>query len=499
MQEYYIGADMGTTNLKVCIYDENAVELASASRRCDTQYTDIGGALQSPEQWWSNFVSALTELRQHTAGMQCRSICISSHVPALIALAEDGSVLYPAMIWQDYSGVREAAELEANYTSLLRRNNPSKVQPYHFIAKLLWFMRHEPELYQKTWKFVQPKDYLNFKLTGKAFLDEAQCGVNHFYNLFEHRFDPELAAAVDPALLEKLPEVVLPEDCIGTISPEVAAQLQLPPTVQVFAGGVDSCAAALGANMFQRGALSFSLGTGANVMLLCRLQDIRQFNPHANLVRHAYGDLYLPMSTMTNAGNVLDWYLNQMAPQYQQAAAKAHCSPYDLVFQDAQKSDPGCRGLLFLPYLVGETAPIPSPNAKGVFFGLSAASNFCDMARAILESMCYALRHTTEAFLETISADVTDCVNVCGGQTRQPFWMQMLADVLQRPVQVYRDITPAPRGNAMVGILQLHQGLTPASFCGPYDMYLPDPGRKDVYEQQFSRYKQLSAAINHLF
>jgi sugar (pentulose or hexulose) kinase len=496
---YYIGADMGTTNIKVCAYNSAAEELASAARRCDTTYPEPDSAEQRPSQWWENFVSAVQEISQAVGNRVCRTICISSHVPAIVPVGQEGTALCPAMIWQDFRASREAEALRQDLGPRLAQNNPAEPLPYHFISKLAWFMEHRPDIYEKTWKFLQPKDYLTLHLTGRAVWDESQCGFNHLFKVLERQLDPELAETLRPGLSEKLPEVVPSSACIGTVLPQIADLLGISRETLVFAGGTDTAAAVLGSNIFHPGEVAISLGTGANILMTCRPETMTKFSNQVSFVRHVAGDAYLSICTTTNAGNVLDWYMDNLAQHYVTREQAGEGSRYTLVAADAAQSPPGCSGVLFLPYLGGETVPIFDINARGSFFGLSAATNACDLARAVLESMCYSVRHALEFLMENCGIHTLNSVNVSGGQTKMPLWMQILADVLQLRVEIYTEITPAPRGNAIIGIVHTNPGTAYDSFKGPCQVYEPDPAKREIYDRRFAQYKALYQNLKGLF
>lgn len=498
MENYFLGVDIGSSNIKAGAFDISGNELVIVSKPYDTKFLKNDYVQQDPMDWWYCFEDAVKEITGILNGQTCIAISISSHAPALVAVNEKAEVLFPALIWMDNRSYLQCEFLRKNHEKELKNNNPSRLLPYHFLPKLLWFKETHEDLYQKTWKFLQPKDFINYKLTKTAGTDVSMCGVNHLYRLNEARYDKNLAEnlAID---LEKLPEVYESETIIGTVLPSISQNLGLNGETKVLCGGVDTAMAALGAGVYRPGDMILSLGTGANVVRCMEKQKCLMIDERLLSIPHVTDQSYLEISIITNAGNVLNWYKECFFQEEEKKAKETGKTIFEFISKEVTQSIPGCKGVVMLPYISGELAPIFNKNARGVFFGISTGTTKQDMTRAVYEGVCYSIRQNVEWLLKKEIKNNLKEIIVTGGQTKSEQWMQILADILQVQIKIYKITQTALLGNAIACIVKTQKGRGYEELMHDFTVYYPNKENKHIYDRNYAVYCQLYKNLREQF
>lgn len=360
----------------------------------------------------------------HTAGVQpaeVHAVCTCGHSPTLILLDEAGRPVRPAMIWQDTRAAAEAQALaEAagpRWSEVLGTHFP--VSPTLAPARLLWLQHHEPAALQRARTALEPKDYLHYRLTGARVSDRWSAkGLVHMatgrpIHFWQERFGlPDTLA----------PPIAEPHAQIGAVTAEAAAQTGLITGTPVACGWTDGLAGMLGTGAFVEERSGYLIsGTSevaGTVIAGAPRGDLRLLEvpaPHGRLA------IFGPTQC---SGAALVWFTEQfLGGDTGRALALAASSP------------PGAGGLLFLPYLEGERAPLWDVLARGVFFGISMHHGPGDFVRAILEGVAAAVRHVFETVEEAAGVPVEQ-VRLAGGGARVALWSQIKADMLGRPLQL---------------------------------------------------------------
>jgi xylulokinase len=348
-----------------------------------------------------------------------------------------GTPLYPTILWADG---RAVAELEA-----LHKLSPAQRQrlanpPVVGMAapSLLWLKRHQPKLYQAARWALQPKDWLRLRLTKEAASEPSDASGTLLYDLQADSWAWDVIEALElhPGLL---PPLIPSSQIAGTLHQEAARHLGLLEGIPVAAGAADTAAALLGSGL-QVGEAQLTVGTGAQITVLLAEPKVDP-TLRTHLYRAALPGQWYAMAAMQNAGLALEWVRALLGLSWEQA------------YQEAQTAPAGCEGLVFLPYLTGERTPHLDPLARGVWAGLGRHHQRSHLMRAALEGVAFSLREGLEALGEVIPPHAP--LRMAGGGTAHPFWQQMLADVLERPLIVNPVRSASARGAAMLGALAL--------------------------------------------
>ncbi len=473
-----LAVDIGTTHLKAGLLDLEGRLRRVAARELPVIQDASGRAEHDPEALWDRLVEAAREATQEEAGAVCWLV-LSAYQLSLMPADGAGRPLMGLMTLLDtrpretFPGLLARMDAEAIYQ---RTGCPPLFQ--YPLAKLEWLRVRRPEIFRRARWFLGAKDYLLLRLVGKPLTEPSLATATQMMDVRALRWDPELLALVG-LTEDRLPEVVPPEARLGPLRPEAAAALGLRPGVEAIAGVYDGGAVGIGLGAAAPGVGAVNLGTTAMIRLIAD-RPLLDASPRMRLqTYYLAGGRWFPGGAINNAGGVLRWLrdaLLGMGYAEQDALAEAVGRP---------------TGLLFLPFLTGERYPGISHLASGVVFGLRAHHGRGHLIRAAMEGVAFALRLILEAMRENGLSPRR--LRVGGGGARSALWMQILASVLQTPVEVPECPEPALAGSAALARVAIGAApdLSAAIGEAPARVYEPVADWVPVYARQFEGFQAL--------
>ena len=480
MTDIVVGLDLGTGGVRAIAIDLQGQIIAQATRSYPLLTPQPGWTEQNSSDWVEASLDALFDVTQQLDGYRAIALGLSGQMHGMVPLDAQGKAIRPAILWNDQRTGKAVVEIEAaipRHELIQRTGNPA-ITGFQ-LSKLLWLRTEEPQAYTRLWRILLPKDYLGYVLTGEPFTEPSDASGVGCLNLANRQWDTDILHALDinPALL---PPVIESTAITGRLKSEIAARVGLPVGLPVVAGGGDNAAAAIGLGIsssnLNRGSLS--IGTSGVIFAPCN-RPIPDPEGRVHLFCHVDGGYHILGVTLA-AGGSLRWYRDTFAP---------HISYTDLMDM-AERSQPGARGVLFLPHLAGERSPHLDPDTRGAFVNLSLAHTQADITRAVLEGVAFSLRSA----LEVISAIAPiEQLLATGGGARSHIWLQILADVLQTKLIAPKAEEGAAYGAAilaMVGI-GVYPNLETALKILPQDSNVVQPQANLLYEVGFQRYKLL--------
>jgi xylulokinase len=420
------GLDVGTSSVKGLLVDAaDGTVVARAEAEHPLSTPRAGWAEQDPEDWWAGAQAVLGALGD--AG-PIAGIGLTGQMHGLVALDAAGRVLRPAMLWNDGRTGAECAEIERRIgLDALIAQTGNRALPGFTAPKLLWLARHEPGVYRRIDRIMLPKDYVRLRLCGAHATDVADASGTLLFDVARRRWsDPVLDALdVDPAWLPPALESPAPSGATADGTP-------------VAAGAGDQAAGALGVGVDRPGPASVVLGTSGVVFAA---SDAFAADPAARVHAfcHAVPGAWHSMGVMLSAAGSLRWLRDAVAPGAGFAALVA----------EAERWEPGVEGLTFLPYLAGERTPHADPGARGAFTGLSLRHDRGALVRAVLEGVAFGLRDGLDLVSGLSTAPALG--RVSGGGARSRLWLQILASVLELPLQRTAVDEGASFGAALLG------------------------------------------------
>lgn len=433
MKKYLLAYDIGTTGNKASLFDVQGQLLANSYDEYGTDYGDGNRAEQDPGDWWTAVCDSTKKLLAET-GVDPKGIAavsFSGHMMACLPVDESGTPLRSCIIWSDNRSVDQAQHLvdevgaEEGY-----RITGHQLLPCYSAAKIMWVRDNQPEIFEKTHKFIHVKDYIALRLTGVFATDYSDaCGMN-LYDLEKHCWSEELLKA-SGIPVEKLPDVHASSDVIGEVTPQAAAETGLAPGTPVVIGGGDGPCAGVGSGVIAEGLAYNYFGSAAWIGIA---SDSPVYDPQMRTFNfiHLDENLYMPVGASNNGGYSYQCFRDAVWESEMKTAEQQSQNVFDSMETRARESEPGANKLVYLPFIRGERCPYTNPNARGAFVGLTPNHTKGDMTRAVLEGVAFNQRIILEA-LQQQGAAVKE-MWVIGGGAKSELWRQIMADIYGTPI-----------------------------------------------------------------
>lgn len=412
MNDLILAIDLGTTGVKTGLFDARGRAVKADLEEYPVQYPQPGWVEQRPEDWWRAVcvsVSRLTEDAQpgHVAG-----ISFSGQMMGCVALDRQANPLHPALIWADTRAGAQAQQLidRVGFKRAYRLTGHRPSSSYS-AAKIMWLREHAAEVFKRAFKFVQAKDFLAARMTGVFATDFSDASGTNLLDLEKLEWSAEMVAAAG-LRRDQLPDLLKSSEVLGCLLPVPASQLGLLEGTPVVIGGGDGCCAAAGAGVVREGSAYNYIGSSSWIALASRHPvydpEMRTFT-----WAHLVPGMYSPCGTMQAAGGSYQWLRDVFCLPEVEEASRRGVSAYELMNDLAAASPAGANGLFFFPYILGERSPRWDPDARGVYFGLTAAHTRGDVIRATLEGITLNLRVILDSL--TAQGAQIDAMRVIGG------------------------------------------------------------------------------------
>jgi xylulokinase len=471
----YLGIDLGTSGVKALIIDRDGKPVASATGALEVSRPHPGWSEQDPADWVAATRTALAELRRgHAAELAAiRGIGLSGQMHGATLLDEAGAVLRPAILWNDTRSHEQAAALDAD--PMFREITGNIVFPGFTAPKLLWIRDNEPELFARRAKVLLPKDYLRYWLTGEYISEMSDAAGTAWLDIEKRAWSTALLTACD--LCENaVPTLVEGTEEGGRLRGAIADELGLPPNIPVAGGAGDNAASACGMGTVTPGAAFASLGT-SGVLFAANGSYLPNPQSAVHTFCHALPGTWHQMGVILSATDALNWYARTLNVPASDLAA-------------GLGSTPAAPSVLFLPYLAGERTPHNDASIRGAFLGLGHESDRAAMTRAVMEGVVFAFRDSRDA-LRAAGTELTR-VTAIGGGSKSDYWLNLLATVLDIPVDVPADGDfGAAFGAARLGLIAAEKADPLAVCTAPATARTIEPSRDltGAFDDAYRRYR----------
>jgi len=430
----FLGIDIGTSGTKTLVMCEDGGILATATAEYPLATPRPGWSEQNPADWWAASVATVRKVMK-TARLRAGDITgigLSGQMHGSVFLDRSGTVIRPALLWNDQRTARECEEIErcAGGRKKLIRMVANPALTGFTAPKILWLRNHEERSFDRTKQVLLPKDYVRYRLTGEFATEVSDASGTLLLDVVKRQWSKQLLGKLDlDAAL--LPRVYESEDITGGLSAFAAKELGLSLGTPVVGGGGDQAAGAIGNGIVRKGIVSATMGTSG--VVFAHSDDV-QVDPDGRLHTfcHAVRGKWHVMGCVLSAGGSLQWFRNQLCQEEVRLAKRRGIDPYELITAAAAEAPAGSEGLFFLPYLTGERTPHADPHARACWIGLSLRHGKGHMARAVMEGATYAMRDTLE-IIRGMKIPVKE-IRLSGGGARSGFWRQMQADIYGQTV-----------------------------------------------------------------
>ncbi len=500
---FLLGIDAGTTSLKVGVFDEGGVQLATSTDEYAVLTPEPVWAELDAESYWRALVHGVRCALDGAGvrGSDVRALAVSSQGETVVPVSESGDPLGPGIVWLDNRATAEANEIAARFDreSVYAVTGVPAVVPTWTACKLLWWKRHDPGLFARAARFVLVEDFLLHRLTGRFVTEGGVQCTSLLYDIVHHAWWQPMLDLLELSP-SRLPELASPGDVVGTLHPLAADALGLPSSALVIAGGMDQGAGAIGVGNVGPGMVSESTG-GALTLQASIDQHGADPTRQTPVYVHSAPGWYLYCPVCPTGGMALTWFRDRFGQSEITRAEAEGRSAYDLLTDLAATAPPGADGLILLPHLSGAFSPEYEPRARGVFFGFTLGHGREHFVRATLESVAYMLRRNLE-LLAAAGATAAE-VRSHGGGARSSLWNQIKADVCGLPVVTLDGSDAALRGDALLaGVAAgVFHDLDEACRVAvhPRDRFEPEAATRQVYEKAYQMYRDLFDAVRPLF
>lgn len=486
---YFIGADLGTSALKLLLVNTQGEIVKTVERSYPVCYPRAGWSEQDPEDWWAAFLSGVRELVQDISSAEIAGIGVGGQMHGLVVLDKNDNVIRPAILWNDGRTDKETSYLNDVIGKQRLSELTANIAFAGFTApKILWLKSNEPENFAKINKIMLPKDYINYKLTGVHCTEYSDASGMLLLDVKNKCWSKEMLDICDisenlmPTLFESF-------ETVGTVLPQVAEELNLTEKVAVVAGAGDNAAAAIGTGTVTNGKCNISLGTSGTIFVSADAFSVDKNNALHSFC-HASGDYHL-MACILSAASCNKWFCEDILGTTDYKAEESGITDDDL----------GKNDVFFLPYLMGERCPINNTDARGMFIGLRADTKRKDMLLAVLEGVAFAIRDNVE-IVKKQGIPVT-CSGLCGGGAKSELWQTILCNVLNIDIELLQTEQGPGYGAAMLAMVGCGE-FTDVKACADSFVkikkrIIPCAAIAARYEKQYAKYKEIYPTVKDLF
>jgi xylulokinase len=493
-----LGLDIGTTSTIGILIDTRGSVLALAQRPVELYSEHAGWAEEDPGQWWANVVAICRELLTST-GLPAQTIAavgVTGMVPAMVVLDKDGRVLRRSIQQSDGRTGSEVAQLLSEFDpALFLARTGTGINQQLITPKLRWLAAHEPKCFAAIDTLFGSYDYITFCLTGVRSLERNWALEAGFIDLKTGTIAEDLVG-LGGIGVEVLPPLNASHVVIGGISAAAAAQTGLYHRTPVIAGVADHVASAFVAGIKEPGDMLLKFGGAGDMLLATRTP---RPDPRLFLDYHLVPDLFMPNGCMAASGSVLNW-LVRVLTSAQSADRSAVGSLHARLDALAAAVLAGSEGLIMQPYFLGEKTPIHDPAARGTFIGLGLHHQLGHLWRAALEGIAFGFRHHVE-----VCSDIGYAINrivASDGGASSSVWMQIVSDVLQRPLQLFTGHPGSCLGAAYAaarGVEAIDSWNAIERFVQPARTIVPNSELATIYNSAFATYLAAYDALKPLY
>lgn len=483
----YIGIDLGTSAVKLLLMDEQGKILNIVSRSYPLEFPKPGWSQQNPADWRKAVLKGIPALLEGFDKEQVAGIGAGGQMHGLVVLDENDCVIRPAILWNDGRTAKQVDYLNEVVGKKKLSELTANIAFAGFTApKLLWMQENEPELFARIKKVMLPKDYINYILTGVHCTDYSDASGMLLLDVANKCWSKEMLA-VCGLTEEQMPRLFESYETVGTLLPEIAAQLGLPANVKVAAGAGDNAAAAVGTGTVGEGGCNISLGTSGTIFI-----SAKQFRVDENNALHAFAHAdggYHLMGCMLSAASCNMWWMDEIIGTKEYGREQENIKNL------------GENHVYFLPYLMGERSPHNDPLARGTFTGITMDTRREDMTQAVLEGVAFALKDSLE-IAKKLGIEVS-VSKICGGGAKSPLWKRIVANVLNLTLEVPENEEGPSMGGAMLAAVACGEYDTvkkaAEAVCKVKEVIKPEETLVKKYEKQYDKFKEIYPALEPVF
>lgn len=506
----FLGIDLGTSSCKTVLTTSTGRILKRETASYPLTLTPGGGVEQDPDGWWGAVVSTAASVASDNPAIakKIASIGVTGQWSGTVALGKDGVPLRKAIIWMDTRGEAAVRDLTSGFPGisgyrldkLIRWVRKTGGAPGHAgkdsLAHILYLKHNEPDVYRNTACFLEPKDYINFRLTGElsaSWDNTVVTWVTDNRDASNVRYDTTLLklATLDP---KKLPSLNVSTTVVGKVTEKTAQELGIPTGVKVVAGAGDMQTSLIGSGCTRPNQFHLYVGTSSWLTAHVPYKKTDIFHNMATLPSAIPG-MYAIIATQESAGSSLSYVRDLLF------GGTAAAPGFDEIDRLASKASPAEGRALFTPWLYGERAPVEDRNLRGALFNLSLGAGRPQVLRSVMEGVAYNTRWMLEP-VESLAGHRAEPIRIGGGGANSALWCQIFADVLNRKVEPIEDpVYATAKGAALIAAVGA--GSTTfdaiAKAYSPGKIHVPIGSNVKIYDEMFRHFRRFHSMNKALY
>ncbi|QEM11509.1 gluconokinase [Mucilaginibacter rubeus] len=482
MQAYILGIDIGTGSTKAVAISLMGEPLGTVSNHYPINSPEPSYSEQDPLLIWDAFVKCLAGITAKL-GAAPRAVSLSSAMHSIIPVNEHGEALLPMITWADARSENIAQALrKTEQGASLYHNCGTAIHAMSPLNKLLWLRANRVDVFEAAHKFISIKEFIWFRLFGVFEVDYSIASATGLFDIVKKEWNEE-AMRVTGITTAKLSIPVNTTYYRKDVKPEVVSLTGINADTPFVIGASDGACANLGSHTNSPGVAALTIGTSGAV----RVTNPKPvYNYEAMIFNYLLDEqTYVCGGAVNNGGIAVNWLLKNFLQKENLTA-----TDYDALFAEIASVPAGSNGLIFLPYLYGERAPLWDTKTSGTFFNIKPAHTRSHFLRAGLEGICFALNDVLKT-LEDASGEITQ-VNISGGFTSSAVWTRILADITGKKLAVLQ----SEDSSALGAIYLAARVLYPESYATltrveQQEFIEPNIDNHTLYSKMFPVFKKL--------
>jgi len=488
---YIIAIDLGTTHCKAITVDENAKMIQSFKTTVNSIQPQEEFHEQDTEKIFQTVVQLLQQSIQALDQHQIACISFSAAMHSLLAVDENGNPITNAITWADTRSKKYAQQLRnTEQGKNIYRYTGTAIHAMSPLCKIIWLRSEQPELFEKAYKFISIKEYIFYKFFGKFIVDVGVASSYGLYDVYNNCWYNEalISAGIDE---NKLSKIVASTHFETELLPSVQQSLQIKNPIPFVCGSNDGCLANLGCGALRTNEAALTIGTSGAVRVTIPKPEITGGN---GLFRYPLTDkIYVTGGPINNGGIVLQWF----AENFLQMKIVDN-NDLNKVLEIAAQAPAGSDGVYFIPYLLGERAPIWDEDASGIFYGLRMHHKKGYLTRAVIEGISFSLLQVFK-IIESTNPEV-EKIYASGVVTQSDWWMQLLADIFGKQILLSEGADASALGAAFIGMYatgMINDLWAVKAFIRTKKVFEPDKKLHERYQNIFKIFVSLYPALQN--
>jgi gluconokinase len=482
VSHYVIGIDIGTGSTKALAVDHKGITISSSQVHYDIDLSLPGYCEQDPMVVWNAVSNCIKKLTTEIKNPP-EAIVLSSAMHSVIPVNDSGEAIHPMIIWADNRSAAVAKRIhESSLGEILYEQNGTPLHAMTPLCKILWLKENNRPVFEQASKFISIKEYIWFKLFNDFQVDHSIASATGMMDIQTCQWNSNALSLLDIGS-EKLSQLVPTNYKRSNVNAELCSQLGILQRTIVIIGASDGCFANLGSFATAPGVAALTIGTSGAIRVAQR-QPVYNFK--AMTFNYRLDEkTFISGGPTNNGGVVLKWYVTNFLK-----LPLVTADDYNRVLNTITSAPPGCDGLIFLPYVFGERAPIWNSESSGVFFGIKSHHKQEHFTRAVIEGISFALYDIAENLMS--GGTSIKQIHVSGGFVRSSAWLQILADIFNIKVCLLNTDDASAMGAALLGLKEMGmvddiQSLQPTTV----KELLPQSFNREVYQRNFEAYRKV--------